>query len=187
MLCVNSSKGKSAQPTKTGRFLKNRFLGDTMKISDAFPPRNLEGARALLSSQTLDEYLKSTRIRLDPDHYELAELIFPRRLRNPISTREIVERTQTSERDIRSLLEELRTVFRLPIGSTKRIPSGFYWIRTKLEATMAYRCYTSAARTVFKNVQRFIPEDLVPTQNVESPARISRPISGVAGTRRASK
>lgn len=114
-----------------------------------------------ISTNELAPYWRAARVPPTVQERIIAELILVRRLRNPIRTDEIANKTGLPEREIRAVVERLRAVFRMPVGGSKRRPAGFFWIRTKAEARVAYQCYTCGARTTFKIVRRFIPDDFI--------------------------
>jgi hypothetical protein len=133
-----------------------------MSLSTTGQPHNARlGRREIDLSNELEHYWKAAKRRATTVERTLAELIRSGSLSNPVSLDEVRCDNTLSEREVRSTVEILRTIFRMPIGSTKGKPSGFFWIRTKKEAKAAIRCYTSGARTVFKNVRRFVPTDLL--------------------------
>jgi len=63
--------------------------------------------------------------------------------RKAISISELVEISgKLNERSVKAAVEELRTVFRLPIGSRREKPAGYFWIcspEDQDEGTKAYR------------------------------------------------
>lgn len=109
----------------------------------------------------LAEYWRKARIRPTREERIVARLIFSRRMRNAVRTAEIAEQTGLPEREIRSVIERLRSLYRMPIGSSKRKPGGYFWIRNKTEAKVALRTYTSGATTTLKTARRFIPQNLL--------------------------
>lgn len=63
--------------------------------------------------------------------------------RNAITIAELMQISdKLNERSVKAAVEELRTVFKLPIGSRREKPAGYFWIcspEDQIEGTKAYR------------------------------------------------
>ena len=67
----------------------------------------------------------------------LAHLIAVRRFDQPVSGKRLARILVTDTRTISASVEELIIKHRLPIGSTRGAPAGYYWIRTADERDAA--------------------------------------------------
>jgi hypothetical protein len=90
-----------------------------------FPSHN-EKARAILAELTKDKPLTSLPEAVASD-------LTYRTASNPLPLAVICERYAITERHAKQVLHDLRSKWLLPIGTTRSVPPGAYWIHTEEE------------------------------------------------------
>jgi len=83
--------------------------------------------------------------RLPDGLRRLAEEIRVTTMTGPISADRLALMLGTDRRSIAASVNELILEHRLPIGSARSKPAGYYWIRTREELEQACRMYHSTA------------------------------------------
>ncbi len=70
--------------------------------------------------------------RLPPSSREMivAQLIRRRTIENPIKIAEISAKTGLHEREVKDIVRTLRSVYLLPVASSRSRPAGYYWARS---------------------------------------------------------
>jgi len=85
----------------------------------------------------------------------VANLIWRRQGRdNPISIAVIVENTGLSAREVKQIVEDLRSQHRMPIGAKREDPSGYFWIVDASDREVAAAPYRRQILTMWETLRR---------------------------------
>jgi hypothetical protein len=103
-----------------------------------------------------EPFADSTR-RPTREQREVATLIFRHTRRTPIRIDQICGATSLTKRQAQGVIESLRAVHHLPIGASKRIPRGYFWIRDAADLEVALRNFLNPAKKMLATARAFAP------------------------------
>lgn len=72
---------------------------------------------------------------------------------NPISIDAISRETGLSPRQVKGVIESLRTTHRMPIGASREEPAGYFWIVDAEDQAAAARPYRNQILTMWKTLR----------------------------------
>lgn len=140
------------------RISKRRFWSNGNRIGQPVEP-----ALWLQASRTRcprpDAFAESPR-RPTPEERKVAELIFPRTRRAPIGIDLICREASFTKRQAQSVVESLRAKHHLPIGASKRTPTGYFWIRDLMDLEIALRNFLNPVKKMLATARAFAPSHL---------------------------
>jgi hypothetical protein len=82
---------------------------------------------------------------VEPPVLNVARLLIHATVENPLSNFTLQGYLRSTEREIKAAVRELRREWLLPIGSSRRAPTGYFWIETAAAFIEWARVYRSQA------------------------------------------
>lgn len=110
-------------------------------------PSNHEKAKAVLTELTKERPLTSLPAAVADD-------LTYRTVANPLALGVLCERYAITERHAKQILHDLRAKWLLPIGTTRSVPPGAYWIHTEEEMKEWMREFLAQPKEMFRACYR---------------------------------